>query len=207
MQSETRSGIHPLVATASVAVIVLAGVGVAAFTGVLPGSSGSSAPDLVPTAPTASQPKPAEAKPAQPKAAEAKPAQPKAVTPKPTQVAAAPQPVPAAKCMDCGLVESVQEVEVKGQATGAGAVAGGVAGAVIGNQIGEGRGKTAARVLGAAGGAVIGHQVERSARSTKRYDIAVRMEDGTVRTLSQEQPPSWRTGDKVRVVNDALQAR
>jgi outer membrane lipoprotein SlyB len=216
MQSETRSGIHPLVATASVAVIVLAGVGVAAFTGVLPGSSGSSTPDLVPTAPTASQTKPAEAKPAQPKPAAAKPAQPKAETPKPTQlavapqptqVAAAPHPVPAAKCTDCGVVESVQEVEVKGQATGAGAVAGGVAGAVIGNQIGEGRGKTAARVLGAAGGAVIGHQVERNVRSTKRYDVAVRMEDGTVRTLSQEQPPTWRTGDKVRVVNDALQAR
>lgn len=207
MQTEARSGIHPLVATASVAVIVLAAVGVAAFTGLLPGSSGSSAP-----VPASSASQPAEAVAVQPKAtqprvAEAKTARPKAAAPEPTQVAAAPQAAPAPKCADCGVVESVQEVEVKGQATGAGAVAGGVAGAVIGNQIGEGRGRTAARLLGAAGGAIIGHQVERSARTTKRYDIAVRMEGGELRTLSQEQLPAWRAGDKVRVVNEALQAR
>jgi outer membrane lipoprotein SlyB len=105
------------------------------------------------------------------------------------------------------VVESVQEVDVKGQATGAGAVAGGVAGAVIGNQFGKGGNKTAARLLGAAGGALLGHQIERSARATKRYDIAVRMEGGELRTLTQEQAPAWRAGDKVRVVNDALQAR
>lgn len=207
MQTEARSGIHPLVAIASVAVIVLAAVGVAAFTGLLPGSSGSSAP-----VPASSAPQPAEAvavqpRAIQPKAAEAKTARPKAAVPKPTQVAAAPQAAPAPKCADCGVVESVQEVEVKGQTTGAGAVAGGVAGAVIGNQIGQGRGKTAARLLGAAGGAIFGHQVERSARTTKRYDIAVRMEGGELRTLSQEQPPVWRAGDKVRVVNEAPQAR
>lgn len=217
MQTEARSGIHPLVATASVAVIVLAAVGVAAFTGLLPGSIGSSAPvpassasqpaEAMAVQPKATQPQAAEAKTAQPRVAEAKTARPKAAAPEPTQVAAAPQAAPAPKCADCGVVESVQEVQVKGQATGAGAVAGGVAGAVIGNQIGEGRGKTAARLLGAAGGAIIGHQVERSARTTKRYDIAVRMEGGELRTLSQEQLPAWRAGDKVRVVNEALQAR
>lgn len=230
METEVKAGIHPLVATASVAVIVLAAVGVAAFTGLLPGSSGSNSPVTAASAPTPTeakavepapvQPKPVEPSPAQsqtaaaeqakPLPAEAKAAHPKAVAAKPTQVAAAPHavPAPAPKCTDCGVVESVQEVDVKGQATGAGAVAGGVAGAVIGNQIGHGSGKTIARVLGAAGGAFVGHQVERDVRSTKRYDIAVRMEEGgELRTLSQEQPPTWRAGDKVRVVNDALQAR
>jgi outer membrane lipoprotein SlyB len=195
MQSAAKSGIHPLVATASVAVIILAGVGVAAFTGVLPGTSGSAKPETLPDAPKA-----AEAKVTPPKTAEAKPARPKAAAPKPAQVAA------VARCLDCGVVESVQEVEVKGEATGAGAVAGGVAGAVIGNQVGSGSKKKVARVIGAAGGAIIGHQVEKSARTTKRYDITVRMEDGTLRTLSQEQAPTWRAGDKVRVVNDALVA-
>ena len=228
METEARTGLHPLVATASVAVIVLAAVGVAAFTGLLPGSSGSSAP--VPAAsapkpaeasavePKISQPQAAETKPeqpqaatteaAQPRVAEAKTAHPRAMAPKPIQVAAAPHAAPAPKCMDCGVVESVQEVDVKGQATGAGAVAGGVAGAVIGNQIGDGRTRTFARLLGAAGGAFVGHQVERDVRGTKRYDISVRMEEGgELRTLSLEQPPTWRAGDKVRVVNDALQAR
>lgn len=239
MEAEAKAGIHPLVAAASVAVIVLAAVGVAAFTGLLPGSSGSNASNTpVPAAPasveakaveskpaetkaaepttaqpqatesTSAQPQPAATKAAQPRAAETKAApHPKAAAPKPVQVAAAPHAVPAPKCEDCGVVESVQEVEVKGQATGAGAVAGGVAGAVIGNQIGEGRGRTVARLLGAAGGAFVGHQVEQNVRSTKRYDIAVRMEGGELRTLSQEQPPTWRAGDKVRVVNDALQVR
>ncbi len=183
MQVEAKSKLNPLLATASIAVIVLAAVGVAAFTGVLPGSVGSIKPEAAPAS-----------------------VQPKTTPAKPKQVAVAP-PAAAAKpkCLDCGVVQSVVEVEVKGKGTGAGAVAGGVAGAVIGNQIGEGSGKTAARVIGAAGGAVIGHQVERSVRSTKRHDITVRMEDGSERTVSQEQTPTWRSGDKVRVVNDALQ--
>jgi outer membrane lipoprotein SlyB len=228
METEAKAGIHPLVATASVAVIVLAAVGVAAFTGLLPGSSGSNAPAPAATVPASTEAKAVEPTPAQPQAADTKPEQPqahktetakprvaeaktthpKAAAPKPTQVAAAPHAAPAPKCLDCGVVESVQEVDVKGQATGAGAVAGGVAGAVIGNQIGDGRTRTVARLLGAAGGAFVGHQVEKDVRSTKRYDIAVRMEEGgELRTLSQEQPPTWRAGDKVRVLNDALQAR
>lgn len=205
MQSEAKSGIHPLVAAASVAVIVLAGVGVAAFTGVLPGTSGSTKPEAVADAPQA-----AEAKVTRPKASEAKPARPKAAAAGPAQVVVAPKVAPAPavvpKCPECGVVEAVQEVEVKGEATGAGAVAGGVAGAVIGNQVGSKKTKTAARLIGAVGGAVIGHQVEKNVRTTKRYDITVRMEDGTLRALSQPQPPTWRAGDKVRVVNDALEA-
>ena len=213
MNTEAKSGIHPLVASAAVAVIVLAGVGVAVFTGLLPGSSGTNAPEALPEAPKVAEVKVAPPAPVQARPVEAKPARPKAATPKPVQVAAAPQavpvPVPAvpARCADCAVVESVQEVEVKGETTGAGAVAGGVAGAVIGNQVGSKKTKTVARVIGAVGGAVIGHQVEKNVRTTKRYDIALRMEDGALRTLSQEQPPTWRAGDKVRVVNDVLQAR
>jgi len=200
MESAAKSGIHPLVATAAVAVIVLAGVGVAAFTGVLPGTSGSTDKDAMSAAPKADAPKITTAVPAEPK-----PAQPKVATPKPSRPA--PAPVAVIKCAVCGVVEAVQEVEVRGEATGAGAVAGGVAGAVIGNQVGsKKKTRTAARIIGAVGGAVVGHQVEKSARSTKRYDITVRMEDGTIRTLSQEQAPTWRAGDKVRVVNDALEA-
>jgi outer membrane lipoprotein SlyB len=205
MESAAKSGIHPLVAAASVAVIVLAGVGVAAFTGVLPGTSGKTSADA---------PK-AEAKVMPPKAAEPKPVPAKVTAhTRPQRVAAAPQVAPAPppapaiapRCLDCGVVEAVQEVEVKGEGTGAGAVAGGVAGAVIGNQVGSKKNRTATRIIGAVGGAVLGNAVEKNVRTTKRYDITVRMEDGTLRTLSQPQAPAWRPGDKVRVVNDALQA-
>lgn len=48
-------------------------------------------------------------------------------------------------------------------------------------------------------------EVERSARSDKRYDISVRLPDGSVKTVSSEAPPAWRSGDKVRVVNGRLE--
>jgi len=168
MEATQGSRIHPLVAGAAVAVIVAAGVAVAAISGVLPGSKAEVAPpEKVVT-------------PAHP----AKPAQPK------QHVAAA--------CSDCGVIVEVKEVDVAGKGTGVGAVAGGVGGAVIGHQIGENRTGTA---IGAAVGAVAGHQIERQARAHKRYDITVRMNDGTTRALSDESgtPVSVKAGDKVHV--------
>jgi hypothetical protein len=32
------------------------------------------------------------------------------------------------------------------------------------------------------------------------------MEDGSFRTIPMATPPAWRTGDRVRVVNGALQS-
>jgi outer membrane lipoprotein SlyB len=116
---------------------------------------------------------------------------------------AQPQPV-YRPCHDCGIVESVRQVGVAGQGTGAGAVIGGAAGGVLGHQIGNGRGQDVATVLGAIGGAIAGHQVERHARKTAMYEVEVRMEDGSVRTFQQADPPVWRQGDNVRVTNGAL---
>jgi outer membrane lipoprotein SlyB len=204
MESEAKAGIHPLVATAAFAVIVLAAVGVAAFTGLLPGTSGSGSPGAPETVvPKAQAPAPAAKKVQPPKVAAHRPA-PLAAAPVPA--AATPAPPPPI-CADCGVVEAVQEVQVKGQTTGVGAVAGGVGGAVVGNQFGHGGSKTLSRVLGAVGGAVLGNAVEKNARTTTQYEVAVRMEDGSRRTLTSEQPPAWHAGDKVRLVDDKLQPR
>jgi outer membrane lipoprotein SlyB len=121
----------------------------------------------------------------------------KAVAAKPAKPAQQKQHV-AAACHDCGVIVEVKEVDVAGKGTGVGAVAGGVGGAVIGHQIGENRAGTA---IGAAVGAVAGHQIERQARAHKRYDITVRMNDGTTRALSDESgtPVTLKSGDKVRV--------
>lgn len=73
-------------------------------------------------------------------------------------------------------------------ATGVGAVAGGVLGAVVGNQVGKGSGRTAATVLGAVGGVYVGHKVEERTRTQTVYQIAVRMEDGSVRRFTRAQP-------------------
>ena len=101
-----------------------------------------------------------------------------------------------ASCSECGVVISVTERTIMGKGTGVGAIAGGVAGAVIGHDIGENRAGTA---IGAVVGGIAGHQIERSARSTKRYDVSVRMQDGSVKTVSTGTPPPWRAGDHVRL--------
>lgn len=93
-------------------------------------------------------------------------------------------------CATCGRVESVQAVQQAAPATGVGAVAGGVLGAVVGNQIGKGSGRTAATVLGAVGGGYVGHKVEERTRTHTVYQVAVRMDDGSVRHFTRAQPPA-----------------
>jgi hypothetical protein len=102
--------IHPFVAGASVAVIVLSGVGIAAVTGYLPASSAQKAP---------------------------------------------------AERTKTHKMQSAVVVEVK--------------------------------------------EVDGSARGHKRYEVSVRLPDGSVRTVSSDAPPAWKSGDKVRVVNGSLE--
>ena len=182
MEAQARK-IHPLVAGASVAVIIAAGVAVAAITGHLPGSKAEVAPEQAP-------PQHARAAQAKQHVASAQPAE------------RAAEHVPA-KCHDCGVIVAVKEVEVPGKGTGVGAVAGGVGGAVVGHGIGENNAGTA---IGAVVGAVAGHQIERQARAHKRYDITVRMEDGSTRALSDESgtPISLKAGEKVHVSKEGV---
>ena len=88
-----------------------------------------------------------------------------------SQAAAQPAKPAHKACIDCGVVLAVTEVNVMGHGSGVGAVAGGVA----------------------------GHQIERQARSAKRYDISVRMSDGSVKVLSTDTPPAVRNGERVHV--------
>jgi outer membrane lipoprotein SlyB len=121
-----------------------------------------------------------------------------------TQAEKALEPPPAAKkeCTDCGVVLTVRQVEQKGEGTGLGAVVGGVAGAVVGHEISHGR--DVGTVVGAAGGAIAGHQIERNVRTTKHYEVRVRMADGTLRIVKFATPPAWKSGDKVRLQDGKL---
>jgi outer membrane lipoprotein SlyB len=103
------------------------------------------------------------------------------------------EPVPTqhvAVCNNCGVVEGVRAVQQKGQGTGLGAVAGGVLGGVVGHQLGGGNGKTAMTVLGAIGGGLAGNEVEKRARGKTVYEVRVRMDDGSVRTLTESTAPT-----------------
>jgi outer membrane lipoprotein SlyB len=113
----------------------------------------------------------------------------------------------AAICRECAVIEEVREVEKAGQASGAGAVGGAVVGGVVGHQMGGGRGKDVATVLGALGGGLAGHAIEKNARTTVEYQIIIRYEDGTKGMFTQATPPSWRSGDKVKVINGMIQGR
>ena len=104
-------------------------------------------------------------------------------------------------CNNCGVIESINAVEVRGQGTGLGAVAGGVTGALLGNQIGRGNGNTVATIAGAAGGAYAGNEIEKNMKKSLRYQVRVRMDDGTYRTIYQTYAPAFAVGDKVKVVN------
>jgi outer membrane lipoprotein SlyB len=113
------------------------------------------------------------------------------------------QQQPAVPAGQLAVVESVREVREPGEAKGVGAVAGGVVGGVLGHKLGKE--KPLVTVVGAAGGAFAGHQIEKHARGEKRWEVAVRLDDGSQRTLSSELEPTWRAGDRVRVVDDRLQ--
>lgn len=111
---------------------------------------------------------------------------------------------PAARpvCADCATVTAVTPIEREGQASGTGAVAGGVLGAVVGNQIGQGQGKDVATILGAIGGGIAGNQMEKKMKKVTVYQVELRMDDGSRRTLELAEPAA--VGARVRVNGSAL---
>lgn len=115
--------------------------------------------------------------------------------------------VPAqVQCIECGVIESVQQVETRGEGSGMGAVGGAVVGGLLGHQVGGGRGKDVMTVVGAVGGAVAGNQIEKQVKSTTSYAITVRFDNGSSRVFSAANAPAWKSGDKVKVVNDTIQS-
>jgi len=208
---EIQRRTHPLVIVAASTVTLFSLVGIGAVMGWIPTSVGQGSPSAAAQAPEQAESQPEPAKPvehrAQPKpVARAEPrhrAEQVAVTPPPPPP---PPAVVAAICRECAVVEDVRTVEKAGQASGVGAVGGAVVGGVLGHQVGSGRGKDLATVLGALGGAFGGNEVEKTVKKEKEYQIVVRYDDGTRGTFTQATPPAWHRGDRVRVINGAIQA-
>ena len=105
-------------------------------------------------------------------------------------------------CADCGTIESVTAVRRQGSGSGVGAVAGGALGAVLGNQIGKGSGRAVATILGAVGGGVVGNMIEKNVKKDTTYQVRVRMEDGSTRTVEQSSLPA--VGSRVTVDGSVL---
>lgn len=103
-----------------------------------------------------------------------------------------------------GYVQAIREVAPNGTRGRAltGAVVGGVLGGVLGHQVGSGRGNDVATAAGAVGGAIAGNRVgAASARNTRagRYEITVRLEDGTPVDVIQPDISGIQPGDRVVV--------
>ncbi|MES3021045.1 MAG: glycine zipper 2TM domain-containing protein [Pseudomonadota bacterium] len=126
----------------------------------------------------------------------------------PLQATAAIQPVAqvARYCTNCATIEAVNVVEVNGDGNYLGTIGGGVVGAALGSQVGKGSGKTAAQIAGAIGGAYIGRNIERNAKKTNHYEVVVRFQNGGTQTVTYENDPGVRVGEKVRV-NDGVLTR
>jgi len=181
METKINKSMHPLMMVAGIAVILFSVAGVAAIMGWMPTSFGHSRDD----------------------AALDKLSGHSARQASPARVA---QNAPAkVKCAECGVVESVRQVEQAGEGTGLGAAGGAVVGGLLGHQVGGGHGKELMTVVGAVGGAVAGNQIEKQVKSTTGYEITVRFDDGSSRVFASSTP-NWRSGDKVKVVNGAIQS-
>lgn len=189
------ASLHPLIAAAAVCLIIMSGVAVGVMTGVLPS----------PSAKTAEVDTRAERETVASRFGRASEPAPIRRVDEPRRTES--MPVAVQRCADCGVVQSVQAIKVAGQGTGVGAVGGGVVGGLVGNQFGGGNGRTALTLLGAAGGAYAGHEIEKNVRSTTRYQMKVRMDNGTVRTFTNSTGYNWSEGDAVRIVNGRIVAR
>jgi outer membrane lipoprotein SlyB len=185
--------LYPTLLIAGIAVIIVSVLGIAAMTGLLPQAQSQSVEER---AAGGSEGK-AAAKTATGKTASASSAKPSAGKTAP------PPAVAAARCTDCGVVDSVRAVEVKGEGSGLGAVAGGVLGGVLGNQVGGGSGRTAMTVVGAGAGAYAGNEVEKNMKKSVSYEIRVRMDDSSYRTFHSAQPDVG-VGQRVKVRDGQL---
>lgn len=111
------------------------------------------------------------------------------------------------KCANCGRVESVREYTAKTGWTplGATATAGANPGAPDAGRVSTQYNFSTGNVvlLGAAGGA--GYAKRPNSYERPRWEIAVRMDDGSRRAVTHDYEPAMQVGDRVRVYGTQLE--
>jgi outer membrane lipoprotein SlyB len=202
MEAARRGGLlYPMLVIAAIAVIVFSVTGIATMMGWLPGALSQRDSALSPRESTVRLEQPAPRGEIDgPRTAPGVPAADVSRSAADAQ-AVAPSPV---LCAHCGVIESIRPVEVQGQSSWLGAAGGAVVGGLLGNQIGSGRGRTAATVVGAGAGAYGGSEIEKHVKTSVRYRVRVRMEDGTHRTFNEAKQPAYAVGQTVRVTDRGI---
>ncbi|MFZ3287403.1 MAG: hypothetical protein WA191_11215, partial [Telluria sp.] len=70
--------------------------------------------------------------------------------------------------------------------------------------VGGGSGRTAAQIAGALGGAYVGRNIERNSKRTQHYEVVIRFANGGTQTVTYENDPGFRVGEKVKINNGVL---
>jgi len=115
----------------------------------------------------------------------------------------APKPASTETCDRCGTIASIRQAASKDSWTPLGSVASGAGTsdlapmAVTQYQVGRDLSKQGTVLLGAAGG--VAYQSRPSALNVQRWELVVRMDDGSVRSVTQNYQPMLQSGDRVRV--------
>lgn len=182
----------PLVVAAALSVVAFAGVGVAAITGHL--SIKQLSPNPLAGFAGMSKPSPAVAAPAA-KARQKAVARNQAGSAKPidfrpgTRVASN-----KAKCGDCGVVDSIRAKEVE-------------KGGVIAAGLGDSRSAEGTRDASGRSSGLTYAALNAAASETRiavNFVVTLRMEDGTVRTIYENQRPPFSIGERVRLINGSV---
>lgn len=197
-----RSYTHPILLSAGIALILFCAIGVAAIMGWLPTSMGHTSDSV----PVSSADRHLSDNPAVGVASTSLSSQDTLPGQKAREHVAS-HTAHVAVCASCGVIESIRDVEARGEINGLGAAGGAVVGGLLGNQVGGGHGKEAMTVAGAIGGALVGNQIERQAKTTRTYDVVVHLNDGSTRVIHEGNASSgWHVGDRVRFVNGELRS-
>lgn len=106
-----------------------------------------------------------------------------------------------AQVVKFGTIEAIQPVTIEGTKSYIGAVTGAVLGGLAGSTVGGGSGQKAATVAGAVGGGLAGNAAEKALTKADGLEITVRLENGNVMAIVQEQSEQqFAVGQRVRVV-------
>jgi outer membrane lipoprotein SlyB len=117
----------------------------------------------------------------------------------------APPASRSASCYDCGTVTRIEMTSGGSRVPNAtGAVLGGIVGGVAGRELADDESKgrqNTATVAGAVAGAVAGNAIQNRVQASGAYNVHVRMNDGRVVVVSQNDLGGIREGSYVRVYN------
>lgn len=104
-----------------------------------------------------------------------------------------------------GYVERIEVINRGSGNNAAGTIIGGIIGGLIGAQIGSGSGRTAATIAGAVGGAAAGNVIEGRQRADhETFRVTVRLDNGAIQVVTQENIHDLRTGDRVRLDGNVI---